>query len=127
MKIIAIAIGGSIGAVLRYASGQLVYRFLQPVFPWGTLAVNLFGSFLIGVIVAIAGQTIIPPLYRDGILIGFIGSYTTFSTLMFESVQLIQDKEYGLVMLNIGVSVATGLLAVFLGLFVGGLIKEHLL
>ncbi|MCD6334530.1 MAG: fluoride efflux transporter CrcB [Candidatus Latescibacteria bacterium] len=119
MRLIAIAVGGAIGALLRYALSNVAYRVLNPAFPWGTAMVNLSGAFAIGLLSALLDRVIVAPYVRTFLLIGLIGSFTTFSTYMIESVNLLQDQEYGLAALNIVLSTLLGLLLVFAGMIAG--------
>ena len=119
MILIAIAVGGAIGALLRYALSNVAYRVLSAAFPWGTVMVNLSGAFAIGLLSALLDRVIVAPYVRTFLLIGLIGSFTTFSTYMIESVNLLQDQEYGLAALNIVLSTLLGLLLVFAGMIAG--------
>jgi CrcB protein len=89
-------------------------------FPWGTLAVNLSGSFVLGLLFAMtAERAILPADIRGPVMIGFIGAYTTFSTFMLESWVLIENGSYASAVANLGGSVLLGLVAVVAGLTVG--------
>jgi fluoride exporter len=102
---------GGAGALARFALDALVSERLGSGFPWGTLAVNLSGAFLLGLVAGTA-------LHGDGLVLagtGALGSYTTFSTWMFESQRLGEDGESRLLFLNIVLSLAAGLGAVALG------------
>jgi CrcB protein len=116
-QVLVIAAGGALGAVLRYGLSQSVYRLLGRDFPYGTLAVNLFGSFLIGVaVVLIVERMILSELWRTALIIGFLGAFTTFSTFSFETLALFEDGQMVKALLNIGVSVILCLLATWLGM-----------
>ena len=108
-NIIAIALGGSLGAVSRYLLSKYVSGYFGAIFPWGTLAVNLIGSLLIGFLFGLAEKTIIPASIRTFVMIGFIGAFTTFSTYVLESVNLFRDGEIKLGLLNIGISNILGI------------------
>ncbi|HUL02461.1 MAG TPA: fluoride efflux transporter CrcB [Gemmatimonadales bacterium] len=92
--ILLITLGGIAGTLARYFLQGLV----QPkgdVFPWGTLAVNISGSLLLGLIMRLAtGAAIISPQMRVGLTIGFCGAFTTMSTFSYETIALTADGEY---------------------------------
>lgn len=121
MKLIAIAVGGALGALGRYGTGSVAMRVSAGFFPWGTFAVNMIGAFLIGFLSALFERFLIPPALRSMVLVGFLGSYTTFSTYMLESVRLLQDGEYGIALWNVLGGVVLGLVFVILGIFAGRL------
>jgi CrcB protein len=120
MPILLIGLGGFAGAVTRYLLDGVVSERLTGAFPWGTFVVNLSGSFALGLLFALsADRAILPPEIRGPILIGFIGAYTTFSTYMLESWQLIESGSIGLAAANLVGSIALGIAAVFTGLVLG--------
>ena len=89
-------------------------------FPWGTLVVNISGSFVLGLLFALtAERAILPADIRGPVMIGFIGAYTTFSTWMLESWRLIETGSYLPALANLGGSVVLGLLAMLAGLAIG--------
>ncbi|MGR9114425.1 MAG: fluoride efflux transporter CrcB [Gammaproteobacteria bacterium] len=120
-QLIAVALGGSIGAVLRFLISSGVYQWLGRGFPYGTLAVNVMGSFLMGLLVeALILQRIAITLeYRAAILVGLFGSLTTFSTFSLETVYLIEQGNLSKAALNVGISLLACLFAVWLGLLAG--------
>lgn len=120
-QLIAVALGGSFGAVLRFLISNGVYQWLGRGFPYGTLAVNVIGSFLMGLLVeALILQRIAITLeYRAAILVGLFGSLTTFSTFSLETVYLIEQGNLGKAALNIGISLFACIFAVWLGLLAG--------
>lgn len=81
--------------------------------------VNLSGAFAIGLLSALLDRVIVAPYVRTFLLVGLIGSFTTFSTYMIESIHLLRDQEYGLAALNIVLSTLLGLLLVFAGMVAG--------
>ena len=112
---LAVGTAGFFGAIARFLIG-LVCRWEFPHFPAGTLVVNLTGSFLLGWFMGyVAARGGINENLRLAITVGFIGTYTTFSTFMFESDALIRDPQYLKAGVNIVGSVVLGLLAVRLG------------
>ena len=117
MSWLLVAAGGALGALSRYAIDRAVVAAIGPTV-LGIFLINVTGSFLLGVFVASANDQW-PSSYRLLIAIGFLGSYTTFSTLTVNSVQLIQSGEITRAALNIGGSVAIGLAAALAGVLVG--------
>ena len=120
-QLLSVAIGGSVGALLRFFVSTGVYTWLGRGFPYGTLTVNVLGSLLIGLLTeALVLQRIaITMEYRAAILVGLFGSFTTFSTFSLETLYLFEEGSYSKAVLNILVSVGACLLAVWLGLAAG--------
>ena len=127
-QVIAVALGGSFGAVLRFFISTGVYQWLGRDFPYGTLAVNVLGSFLIGLMTEalILERVALSMEYRSAILIGLFGSLTTFSTFSLESLYLIEQGQFIKASLNILISVFTCIFAVWIGLLVGKVLFTHL-
>lgn len=120
---LSIALGGALGALLRYtvsdlAQNQMGDPFLWGHFPWGTLAVNIIGSFLIGVLFQLFDQLIVSADLKLLLLTGGLGAFTTFSTYSLDTFHLIQDGKFGLGLFNLAISTLAGLIAVFLGIYV---------
>ena len=123
MTLVFIAVGGAAGAVSRYLIQGWVEDLAGGRFPWGTFAVNISGSFVLGVVFALAmDRAIMSPEIRVPLMIGFIGSYTTFSTLMLESWRLVEEGDYLFMFGNLIGSVVIGMLAVIAGLALGRLL-----
>lgn len=91
MTYVLISVGAVAGANLRYLVGGWVADRLGSAFPYGTLVVNVTGSLLIGFLLTIAADRLVAPWVRTTLAIGFLGSYTTFSTFSYETVALIGD------------------------------------
>ena len=120
MVILLIGLGGFAGAVARYLVDMAVSERVGVAFPFGTLVINVTGSFALGLLVALsADRGILPPDIRGPLLIGFLGAYTTFSTYMLESWRLLEAGATGAAILNLGGSTVLGLVAVAAGLLVG--------
>jgi CrcB protein len=116
----AIALGGALGAVARFGLSHQTYVWLGRDFAWGTLAVNLIGSFLIGLLtILLINKLAVSAEWRAFLIVGFLGSFTTFSTFSFETMQYLQTGEVSKAMFNIAASVLGCLLAVWLGLWAG--------
>jgi CrcB protein len=115
-----IACGGAFGAVLRYAASNWVYALLGRGFPYGTLFVNVSGSLLIGLLsVVLLERLNISPEWRAALLVGVLGSFTTFSTFSLETLNLIDQGELVTAGFNMLFSVAFCLLAVWFGVVIG--------
>ncbi len=111
-----IALGGAVGACLRFFLSQLALNTFGKDFPYGTLLVNVLGSLLIGLIYSLIEQgnvSLVP--WRTFIGIGFLGALTTFSTFSMDTVLLMQQGAWVKAMLNLFLNVSVCLLAVFLG------------
>ena len=120
MAILLVGIGGFFGAIARYLVDTWVTDRIGATFPWGTLMVNLSGAFILGLLFALSIERgVLPPGIRAPIFVGFIGAYTTFSTLALESWRLIEQGSYALGIANLAGSVALGLVAVVAGLLLG--------
>lgn len=123
MVLLLVGLGGFLGAIARYVLDGWVSEATRASFPWGTLLVNVSGSFLLGLLFAAAiERAVLPAEIRPPVMIGFVGGYTTFSTWMLESWRLIEDGAYLAALVNLAGSVVVGLAAVFLGLVIGRLL-----
>jgi CrcB protein len=112
----SVAVGAAIGGVSRYYLGGFIQQRAGPDFPFGTLVINITGSFLLGFIMRYALQTeMVNPETRALLTTGFCGGYTTFSTFTYETALMMEDGEYGRVALYVGASVAIALAGTFLG------------
>ena len=118
--LVFIAVGGAIGAVLRYGASIGVYSLLGRGFPYGTLFVNIAGSLLIGVLsVVMLERFDIAPEWRAAVLVGVLGSFTTFSTFSIETLVLLEQGDIVRAVTNILLSVFICLLAVWFGVSLG--------
>ena len=117
-----IAAGSGLGGMARYASAGLVTAQFGTAFPWGTLAINVVGSFLIGMVAALTGPegpwSVSPDLQRF-LTVGFLGGFTTFSAFSVDTLQLFRDGAMVRAGANIGLSVGLCLLAVGVGFAAG--------
>jgi fluoride exporter len=116
---VAIGVAGAFGALARYGLEGWVSRRAGS-FPWGTFIVNVSGSFLLGLLVTLLGERFaVAPWVRASLTIGFLGAYTTFSTLSLESYRLLEGRSYALAGANLAGSLAAGLLALYGGVVLG--------
>ena len=114
---LAIVCGGATGALARYGVDALVASWLGRAFPYGTLLINVTGSFLIGIAyVYVIEHSAIHPLWRHVLMVGFLGAYTTFSTFSLESIRLLEQGELLAAGVYVISSVLVCLLATWLGL-----------
>jgi fluoride exporter len=117
---IAIAAAGALGALARYGLQGLVDRRVQGAFPWGTFIVNVTGAFALGFLFTVlTDRMTTAPWLRGAVTIGFLGAYTTFSTLSFETYRLVEDRALGIAAANMLGSMAAGLAAVYVGVVAG--------
>lgn len=114
-KIMMLAAGGAIGTLLRYSVSGLTHRVMTGMFPWGTLAVNLIGSFIIGLLWGLFEIQNISSNFRTFLFVGILGGFTTFSTFALESLHLMRDGEMKLALSNVLASNILGILLVFAG------------
>jgi len=118
MTYLWVAVGGALGSVARFWCSGLVARTVGGTFPWGTMVVNVVGSFIIGffgTLTAPEGRFLVAPDVRTFVMIGLCGGYTTFSSFSLQTLNLATDGEYLYAGLNIVLSVVLCLLAVWLG------------
>lgn len=119
-QLLAIAVAGAIGALMRFWVSSGVYGIFGRDFPYGTLAVNVVGSLVMGVsFVLLVERLGSAPEWRAFLMIGFLGAFTTFSTFSLETVQLLEGGEVGRALLNVVVSVVLCLGAAWLGIVAG--------
>jgi CrcB protein len=116
-KLMVVAFGGSIGAVARYLVFLLVGRYYDGVFPWASLFVNLAGAFVIGFLWGFFDRLYVSPAIRTFLLIGILGSFTTFSTLTFDVLSLYRDGEIKMMMMYLLSSNILGIALVFSGFY----------
>ena len=116
IKLLAIAGAGAVGALFRFGLSNGVYRVLGREFPYGTLVVNVFGSLLIGYFFVLFLERVdASEIWRSAILIGLLGSFTTFSTFSLETLNLFNEGAYVKAMLNVILSVVMCLAGTWIG------------
>lgn len=122
-KWFSLVFGGLAGTVARYALSGVVYQLCGTTFPYGTLAVNLIGCFAIGFLAALSEEKfLLGPNGRLLLMVGFCGAFTTFSTFMLETANLIKEGEALRAFANVAVSVVIGFL-----LFRAGVLLSEIL
>lgn len=114
-----VGIAGALGAVSRYLIGRAIAERAGSQFPFGTLLINVSGSFVIGLLFALTGRGALSPEWQTVLATGFLGGYTTFSTMSWEGVQLARGGSTRGSMLYFGGNLALGFMAVTLGLLLG--------
>jgi fluoride exporter len=122
-KLLWIALAGALGTLCRYGLGGLVHKHIESVFPWGTAIINILGCLAFGLLwswmedrVWVSGEA------RAAVLVGFLGGFTTFSSFVFETGQLLRDSEWLLALGNLSLQNVVGLAALFVGLKLGAMI-----
>ena len=118
----AVGVAGALGALARYLLGRFIAERANTAFPWGPFAINISGAFLIGLLFALAGQKFLAAWLQIILATGFLGGYTTFSTMSWEGLQLARGGSTRQSALYLGASVALGLLAAALGIGLGWLL-----
>ncbi|MBF0587970.1 MAG: fluoride efflux transporter CrcB [Magnetococcales bacterium] len=113
-----VGVGGAFGAMARYSLSMLVSLWLGKGFPWGTLAVNLVGSLLMGVLAALFLQLETPEPWRLMVFTGFLGALTTFSAFSIETLTLLQSGQFTVALFNILLNVTLCIAAVWLGMLI---------
>lgn len=124
---LSIAMGGMIGALLRFAAGLAVMRAAGSSFPWGTLTVNLAGSLLIGIFWYTVDHFNVAPEVRHFLITGFLGAFTTFSTFSLETFLMLRDGHLVNALLYVGVSTVAGLVLAFAGFSATRYVVAHIL
>jgi CrcB protein len=118
MTYLWIAVGSALGGVLRYWCSGVAARLIGETFPWGTLIVNVVGSFVIGIFFTLTGpdgRLLVSPTARQFVMVGLLGGYTTFSSFSLQTLNLIHDGQFLYAGANVVASVALCMLAVWLG------------
>ena len=122
-KLIWLAIAGGIGALARYGLAGLVQRFFTGGFPFGTLVVNIVGCFVFGLLWAVLEDKLqVSGELRVVLFVGFLGAFTTFSTFVFETRQMLTESQYLLAVANVAVQNMLGLVFLIFGFAIGRLV-----
>ncbi|HEX9758020.1 MAG TPA: fluoride efflux transporter CrcB [Nitrospiria bacterium] len=122
-KLIWIGTAGALGTLVRYGLSGFIQKTFGFGFPWGTLLVNMMGCFLFGLFWSLAEHRFtFGGEVRMIVLVGFLGSFTTFSSFAFETSQLLRDSQWLMAMGNLMAQNLIGITTLFLGLFLGRLL-----
>ena len=120
LQILAIAGGGALGSLARFWVSTGIYQLFGRSFPWGTLVVNVSGSFVMGFLfVLFLERLAAAPEWRAAVLVGFLGAFTTFSTFSIETLNLMEEGFLLKALLNVAASVLVCLLACWVGIILG--------
>ena len=120
VKIISLVVGGALGTTLRYFFSGTIYKITGADFPYGTLAVNIAGCFIIGFLVSITEtKFILGPNSKTLLMVGFCGAFTTFSTFILETANLMKDGEISRAFLNVFISLILGFVFLRAGMIMG--------
>lgn len=123
-SVLTVGAGGFLGTIARYISVLLIDNKVKSFFPYGTLFVNVFGSFILGLVIGLSlreGQQ----NWRLFLTTGFCGGFTTFSTFALENTNLLQQKLVGVSFAYISITLVTGLLAVAAGIVLGKFVNHQ--
>lgn len=116
-NILIVGTGGFIGSVMRYLVQVFVEKGLATTFPWGTFVANISGSFIIGMIFALAEKgNLMNSEWRMFLAVGVCGGFTTFSSFAYNNLTMLKDHSIGQLLWNVGGSLFFGILAVYLGI-----------
>jgi len=114
--ILAVGIGGALGSIARYGLSTAVNRYFQHAFPWGTLAVNILGCLLLGIVIGLVEhRQLFSPHVRLFLTVGIMGGFTTFSTFGWETFDLLRNHQYAFTLAYVTGNVLVGTLAVIAG------------
>jgi CrcB protein len=119
-RYLLVLIGWGLGALARYIAATFITQRYGALFPWGTFAINVTGSFAIGLLMTIFTERVTHPYWRLLLVVGFLGGYTTFSSFEYETLQAVRSGARWIGLLNVVCSVAFGYAAVWLGALLGG-------
>jgi CrcB protein len=124
-RFVLICCGGAVGTGARYLLGSLAVRWLGPDFPYGTLVINVLGSFLIGVVQQVAFTTVwIPETLRLVLAVGVMGGFTTYSSFSYETIRLIETGSWPAATLYVVLTTALCLGGCLAGLALAGLLVD---
>ena len=120
IKFVYLIVGGATGTVIRYVLSGAAYRIFGVGFPYGTFAVNLIGCFILGFLASFTERKFfLDTNARLLLMVGFCGAFTTFSTFILETANLIKDGEATRAFLNVILSVVIGFIVLRLGVLLG--------
>jgi fluoride exporter len=122
-NILLVALGGALGAVSRFSVSNAIHHRINSEFPWGTLAVNCLGSFIIGFLMTVLVERFLGlEAWRLMLVVGFLGAFTTYSSFSYETLTLFQMGNLGFAVLNVVTNTIGCLMSVYLGAVLGRLV-----
>jgi CrcB protein len=117
-ELLAIGLGGAMGALCRYGMTQWANALVGINFPYSTLIINVLGSFAIGIVfILLVERNLLAPVWRSVLMVGFLGAFTTFSTFSLQALGLMEEGRFIGALAYIGGSVVTCILATALGMY----------
>ena len=123
LNYIFVSAGAAIGCSLRYVISSYIQRHISVIFPYGTLVVNVVGTFILGIIMFYLNEKeLIGNEFRLFLTVGFCGGFTTFSTFSYETLTLFRDSEFGLAIYNVLLNVVLCLVGIYLSYLISKLI-----
>lgn len=126
-RVLLIGLGGGLGSIARYLTAVAAARCLGLEFPWGTMIVNVVGSFLIGLVQEVAlDSLLVPENMRLFLVTGVMGGFTTYSAFSYETLRLVQMEAWGRAVLNVSVTTTVCLIVCVLGVAAGRALRGHL-
>ena len=121
--VVAVALGGAAGALSRYRLDALIERRTDSLFPWATFTINMVGCLAVGfVIAALVDRHRAPTWLRTGLVVGFCGAFSSFSTFAEDTLGLLEAKDVVVGAVSVAASVGLGIVAVLVGLRLGRLV-----
>jgi fluoride exporter len=118
--VLAVAVASAFGGLARYLAGGVIANRSSGGFPWETFVVNITGAFVLGLLFTVfSDRLVVAPWLRTALFIGFLGSYTTFSTWTLESYRLLEDGAHAYALANLLGSLVAGVLATYAGVVLG--------
>ena len=123
-RYLAVAMGGALGAMLRFYLGGTVLARAGAPFPTATFVINISGSFIIGLFLTLVTERFhVSPHLRLAIAVGFVGAYTTFSTFEYETARLVEERDFMRAFLNVTLSLIVGFIAVWCGIIAARMLE----
>lgn len=123
LNYILVSAGAAVGGAFRYGISNYIQRHISVIFPYGTLVVNVVGSFILGIIMFYLNEKeLIGSEFRLFLAVGFCGGFTTFSTFSYETINLFRDAEFGLAIFNVFLNVILCLIGIYLAYLISKLI-----
>jgi len=115
-QLLYVSLGGALGAISRYLVAGWIQNIFSTIFPWGTITVNILGSFLLGFVLQASIEGSISSEYRLLLAVGFLGAFTTFSTFAYEALELLKLGQVWQMFIYIGFNLLGGIFLVALGM-----------